>query len=148
MNLLKSYALLSIYILRIKSIDYSFTSQTVEIISMLQSQIVHFTDKVCSYYFITRTSYFHLFPFLLFFRGKGGCDEEISIFLYRGRVEKEIVTQLQGKETGLREHGELIKVRVVPYKKLWRTTADAKVLVAVALFEMATKEGLLPPLAT
>ncbi|KAK7389296.1 hypothetical protein VNO78_24167 [Psophocarpus tetragonolobus] len=74
----------------------------------------------------------------------GGCDEEISIFLYRGRVEKEIITQLQGKETGLREHGELIKVRVVPYKKLWRTTADCNVLVAVALLEMATKEGLLP----
>lgn len=80
--------------------------------------------------------------------GKGGCDEEISIFLYRGRVDKEIITQLQGKETGLREHGELIKVRVVPYKNLWRSTADCKVLVAVALFEMATKEGLLPLLAT
>ncbi|KAI9076672.1 hypothetical protein K1719_041437 [Acacia pycnantha] len=78
----------------------------------------------------------------------GGCDEEISIFLFRGSVDKETITQLQGKETGLREHGELIKVRVVPYKKLWRTTADSKVLMAVALFEMGTKEGLLPPLAT
>ncbi|KAF7828342.1 Nudix hydrolase 14, chloroplastic [Senna tora] len=78
----------------------------------------------------------------------GGCDEEISIFLYRGSVNKEMITQLQGKEAGLREHGELIKVRVVPYKKLWRTTADSKVLMAVALLEMATKEGLLPPLAT
>ncbi|XP_057421025.1 nudix hydrolase 14, chloroplastic isoform X2 [Lotus japonicus] len=82
------------------------------------------------------------------FPSPGGCDEEISIFLYRGRVDKEIITQLQGKETGLREHGELIKVRVVPYKNLWRSTADCKVLVAVALFEMATKEGLLPLLAT
>ena len=60
----------------------------------------------------------------------------------------EIITQLQGKETGLREHGELIKVRVVPYKKLWRTTADCMVLVAVALLEMAMKEGLLPALST
>ncbi|KAJ1381322.1 NUDIX hydrolase domain [Sesbania bispinosa] len=83
-----------------------------------------------------------------FFPSPGGCDEEISIFLYRGRVDKEIITQLQGKETGLRDHGELIKVRVVPYNKLWRTTADCKVLTAVALLEMATKEGLLPPLPT
>ncbi|CAJ1943454.1 unnamed protein product [Sphenostylis stenocarpa] len=82
------------------------------------------------------------------FPSGGGCDEEISIFLYRGRVDKEIITQLQGKETGLREHGELIKVRVVPYKKLWRVTADCQVLVAVALLEMAMKEGLLPTLST
>ncbi|KAL2321613.1 hypothetical protein Fmac_025992 [Flemingia macrophylla] len=82
------------------------------------------------------------------FPSPGGCDEEISIFLYRGRVEKEIITQLQGKETGLREHGELIKVRVVPYNKLWRTTADCKVLVAVAMLEMAIKIGLLPPLSS
>ncbi|KAE9614178.1 putative ADP-sugar diphosphatase [Lupinus albus] len=78
----------------------------------------------------------------------GGCDEEISIFLYRRRVDKEIITQLQGKQTGLIEHGELIKVHVVPYKKLWRATADSKVLMAIALLEMATKGGLLPPFAT
>ncbi|KAJ6326851.1 hypothetical protein OIU78_013859 [Salix suchowensis] len=74
-----------------------------------------------------------------------GCDEEISVFLYRGCVGKEIITQLQGKETGLREAGELIKVHVVPYKKLWRITADAKVLMAIALYEMAKGSGLLPP---
>ncbi|WCJ26090.1 hypothetical protein M5689_007935 [Euphorbia peplus] len=73
----------------------------------------------------------------------GGCDEEISIFLYRGKVDKEVITQLQGKETGLRDHGELIKVQVVPYEKLWRMTPDAKVLMAIALYEMAKKEGLL-----
>lgn len=82
------------------------------------------------------------------FPSPGGCDEEISIFLCRKRVDKEIITHVQGKETGLREHGELIKVRVVPYKNLWRTTADCKVLVAVALLEMAMNEGLLPSLAT
>lgn len=52
--------------------------------------------------------------------------------------------QLQGKETGLHDHGELIKVRVVPYRELWRTTPDAKVLTAIALYEMASKEELLP----
>lgn len=76
---------------------------------------------------------------------QGGCDEEISLFLYRGRVEKGIITQLQGKETGLREDGEMIKVCVVPYEKLWRMTADAKVLTAIALYEMAKGQGLLPP---
>ncbi|PNT45097.1 hypothetical protein POPTR_003G118300v4 [Populus trichocarpa] len=78
------------------------------------------------------------------FPSPGGCDEEISVFLYRGCVGKEIITKLQGKETGLREHGELIKVHVVPYKELWRMTADAKVLMAIALYEMAKGGGLLP----
>uniref|UniRef100_A0A5B7B1G3 Nudix hydrolase domain-containing protein n=1 Tax=Davidia involucrata TaxID=16924 RepID=A0A5B7B1G3_DAVIN len=79
------------------------------------------------------------------FPSPGGCDEEISLFLYRGHVGKEIITQLQGKEMGLHERGELIKVHVVPYERLWRMTADAKALMAIALYEMAKREGLLPP---
>ncbi|KAI3687496.1 hypothetical protein L1987_81193 [Smallanthus sonchifolius] len=74
----------------------------------------------------------------------GGCDEELSLLLYRGSVNADVITQLQGKETGLREHGELIKVHVVPYETLWRTTPDAKVLMSIAIYEMAKKEGLLP----
>ncbi|XP_028064487.1 nudix hydrolase 14, chloroplastic-like isoform X2 [Camellia sinensis] len=77
---------------------------------------------------------------------EGGCDEELSLFLYRGHVGKEIIAQLQGKEMGLREEGELIKVHVVAYEKLWLATADAKALMAIALYEMAKREGLLPPL--
>ncbi|CAL5437205.1 unnamed protein product [Camellia sinensis] len=80
------------------------------------------------------------------FPSPGGCDEELSLFLYRGHVGKEIIAQLQGKEMGLREEGELIKVHVVAYDKLWRATADAKALMAIALYEMAKREGLLPPL--
>ncbi|KAF7134731.1 hypothetical protein RHSIM_Rhsim08G0184400 [Rhododendron simsii] len=79
------------------------------------------------------------------FPSPGGCDEEISVFLYRGHVDKEVIVQLQGKETGLRERGELIVVHVVDYENLWRVTADAKTLVAIALYEMAKKRGLLPP---
>lgn len=80
-----------------------------------------------------------------FLHCKGGCDEEISVFLYKGHVDKEVIVQLQRKETGLREHGELIVVHVVAYENLWRVTADAKTLVAIALYEMAKKTGLLPP---
>ncbi|KAI3925269.1 hypothetical protein MKX01_011799 [Papaver californicum] len=78
------------------------------------------------------------------FPSPGGCDEELSLFMYKGQVDKEVITTLHGKETGLQDHGELIKVRVVPYDKLWRTTADMKVLSAVALYEMAKRDGLLP----
>uniref|UniRef100_J3MAY3 Nudix hydrolase domain-containing protein n=2 Tax=Oryza brachyantha TaxID=4533 RepID=J3MAY3_ORYBR len=78
------------------------------------------------------------------FPSPGGCDEEIGLFLYRGHADEDTITALQGKETGLRDHGELIKLRVVPYSQLWRSTADAKALSAIALYEMAMKEGLLP----
>ena len=64
--------------------------------------------------------------------------------MYQTRVSKEIIQQLQGKRTGLQEHGELIKVHVVPYKQLWRATADSQVLMAIALYEMAKRDGLLP----
>ncbi|XP_073304330.1 nudix hydrolase 14, chloroplastic isoform X2 [Primulina huaijiensis] len=80
------------------------------------------------------------------FPSPGGCDEDLGLFLYRGRVDKDIIKQLQGKQTGLRDHGELIKVHVVPYKTLWRMTSDAKVLMAIALYEMAKRDGFLPPL--
>ncbi|CAN6191700.1 unnamed protein product [Urochloa humidicola] len=76
----------------------------------------------------------------------GGCDEEIGLFLYRGRADEETIRSLQGKETGLRDHGELIKLRVVLYSQLWQSTADTKALCAIALYEMAKREGLLPSL--
>ncbi|CAN8238014.1 unnamed protein product [Cochlearia groenlandica] len=76
------------------------------------------------------------------FPSPGGCDEEMSVFLYRGQVDQDTIRQLQGKETGLREHGEFIKVRVIPYRELWRRTADAKVLMSIGLYEMAKGEGL------
>lgn len=81
------------------------------------------------------------------FPSPGGCDEEMRIYLYRGVVDQRVISEMQGRQMGLRDHGELINVHVVPYKKLWRTTADAKVLAAVALYEMALKDGLLPPKA-
>ncbi|KAI3522526.1 hypothetical protein L1887_00382 [Cichorium endivia] len=74
----------------------------------------------------------------------GGCDEELNLFLYKGSVSADVIKQLQGKETGLREHGEMIKVHVVPYETLWRITPDAKVLMSIAIYEMAKRDGLLP----
>lgn len=74
----------------------------------------------------------------------GGCDEELNLFLYKGSVSADVIKQLQGKETGLREHGEMIKVHVVPYETLWRMTPDAKVLMSIAIYEMAKRDGFLP----
>ncbi|KAG6467238.1 nudix hydrolase 14, chloroplastic-like [Zingiber officinale] len=77
------------------------------------------------------------------FPSPGGCDEELSLFLYKGTADEETIAALQGKEMGLRDHGELIKVHVVPYDRLWQVTADMKALAAIALYEMAKRNGLL-----
>jgi len=81
---------------------------------------------------------------LINFLVQGGCDEELSLFLYCSPVKEEVITALHGKEMGLRDHGELIKVHIAPYHKLWRLTADVKALTAIALYEMAKRDGLLP----
>ncbi|CAM8950391.1 unnamed protein product [Rhodiola kirilowii] len=38
------------------------------------------------------------------FPSPGGCDEEMSLFLYRGIVDGRVISELQGREMGLREH--------------------------------------------
>ncbi|CAI7786639.1 unnamed protein product [Closterium sp. NIES-53] len=73
----------------------------------------------------------------------GGCDEGILLFLYRATVSPARIAKLQGKQTGLRHEGELIKVHVRPLDSIWRQSADCKVLAAVALYQNALKEGLL-----
>lgn len=81
------------------------------------------------------------------FPSPGGCDEGITLMLYRSHVKQEVIDSLQGQKTGLRENGEFIKVHVVPYNTLWRSTADSKALAAITLYEMAKREGFLqaPP---
>uniref|UniRef100_A0A7I4F4V7 Nudix hydrolase domain-containing protein n=3 Tax=Physcomitrium patens TaxID=3218 RepID=A0A7I4F4V7_PHYPA len=78
------------------------------------------------------------------FPSPGGSDEEITLFLYRCHVKKEVIDSLQGQDTGLRDHGELIRVHVVPYDTLWRMSPDSKVLAAIALYETALRLNLLP----
>ncbi|KAI9732216.1 MAG: hypothetical protein M1834_004313 [Cirrosporium novae-zelandiae] len=66
----------------------------------------------------------------------GGCDEFIPIFLCRKRMPKKEIEELQGKLTGLREHGEMITLKLVPLEKLWQEGGrDGKALAAWALYE-------------
>lgn len=63
----------------------------------------------------------------------------------RRMLPSAVIKDLQGKQTGLQEHGELIQLVVVPYEDLWKSTADSKALAAIALYENASRKGLLPP---
>lgn len=69
----------------------------------------------------------------------GGCDEFIRLFLYQKDITAEKLADLNGKLTGLREEGELIKLRLVLLEDVWRIAPDSKTLSALYLYERLIK---------
>ncbi|KAL4734683.1 hypothetical protein BDV11DRAFT_49940 [Aspergillus similis] len=65
----------------------------------------------------------------------GGSDEFIPLFLCDKRMPRKDIEALQGKLTGLRQHGEKITLRIVPLNDLWKEgIRDGKTLAAWALY--------------
>lgn len=58
----------------------------------------------------------------------GGCDEFLRLMYYEHAVTRAELTELEGKLLGLREHGELIQLRVVKFNDIWKCCSDAKAL--------------------
>ncbi|KAM0326191.1 hypothetical protein ACHAQA_006788 [Verticillium albo-atrum] len=78
------------------------------------------------------------------FPSAGGCDEHITIYSHERRVPRAQLAEWGGKLTGLREEGEKITLKLVPFRELWKAGArDAKCLAAVALYEGLKREGRL-----
>ncbi|KAJ5099507.1 hypothetical protein N7532_006508 [Penicillium argentinense] len=72
----------------------------------------------------------------------GGSDEFIPLFLCQKRMPRKEIEELQGKLTGLREHGEKITLKVVPLEDLWKEgLRDGKTLAAWALYKGLQQEG-------
>jgi ADP-sugar diphosphatase len=65
----------------------------------------------------------------------GGCDEVIGLFCYGVIMDDSEIAKLQGKCTGLREHGEAITLKVSSLDEEMETCEDAKFLSAVCKFE-------------
>jgi len=65
----------------------------------------------------------------------GGCDEYLKLFVYREKVSKEKIRELEGKLTGVVEQGEYIKLKVLPLEDLWKETCDVKALCSLYLYE-------------
>ncbi|KAL3431852.1 hypothetical protein BDV09DRAFT_141564 [Aspergillus tetrazonus] len=65
----------------------------------------------------------------------GGSDEFIPLFLCEKRMPRKDIEALQGRLTGLRQHGEKITLKIVPLKDLWKEgIRDGKTLAAWALY--------------
>eukprot|EP01043_Picozoa_sp_COSAG02_P011233 COSAG02_NODE_410_length_22875_cov_43.282755_14_plen_524_part_00 len=69
----------------------------------------------------------------------GGSDEFMRLFVYRKRWPRADIEALEGKLTGLRESGELITLRIIPYADLIRAP-DGKTLSSIGLYERVKDE--------
>jgi ADP-sugar diphosphatase len=58
----------------------------------------------------------------------GGCDEYLRLMYCQLSMTEEEIRTLQGKLGGLREHGELITLRIVKLSEVWKECCDAKAL--------------------
>ncbi|CAI6337270.1 unnamed protein product [Periconia digitata] len=75
----------------------------------------------------------------------GACDESISLFLCQKRMARAKLDELRNKQTGLREEGETITVKVIPFSELWREGGrDGKALAALGLYYSLKERDLLP----
>ncbi|CAG8519693.1 10794_t:CDS:2 [Paraglomus brasilianum] len=70
----------------------------------------------------------------------GGCDEFMRLCLCVKEMKREDVLKLEGKLSGMRDHGESITVRLVKLDDLWKIP-DMKALSALALYHALRKEG-------
>ena len=74
----------------------------------------------------------------------GGSDEFIPLLLWQKRMPRKDIEELQGKLTGLRDHGEKITLKVIPLENLWKEgVRDGKSLAAWALYQGLKKEAKL-----
>ncbi|GFF74519.1 NUDIX family hydrolase, putative [Aspergillus lentulus] len=72
----------------------------------------------------------------------GGSDEFIPLFLCQKRMPRKEIESLQGRVTGLRQHGEKITLKIVPLKDLWKEALrDGKTLAAWALYNGLKQDG-------
>lgn len=69
----------------------------------------------------------------------GGSDEFMRLFLYRKVWKQEAIEALEGKLGGLRDHGELISLSIIPYEDLIKVP-DGKTLCAIAMYDRVHKK--------
>ncbi|KAJ2303326.1 hypothetical protein IWW55_002986 [Coemansia sp. RSA 2706] len=65
----------------------------------------------------------------------GACDERIRFYACEKRVSEEQLDALRGRLGGLRDHGELITLRLVRLCDLWKHTRDMKAVAALYLWD-------------
>lgn len=62
-------------------------------------------------------------------------DEFLRLFACVKHMDKSEIDELEGKLTGLREHGENITLKLVSFKDAWKESPDAKLLSSLTLYQ-------------
>jgi len=88
---------------------------------------------------LTQLAWSDKFPGIL--PSPGGCDEFLRLYLYRRTITRSELDSFEGKATGELEEGEMIKLKVLPLEQLWLSTADAKALTALLLYNKLKEQG-------
>uniref|UniRef100_A0A7S1N1G6 Nudix hydrolase domain-containing protein n=1 Tax=Eutreptiella gymnastica TaxID=73025 RepID=A0A7S1N1G6_9EUGL len=76
------------------------------------------------------------------FQSPGHTDVHNALYLFRDSVTTAQLASF--KERTEEEEGDIIDLKLVPLKAVWKATSDAKTLAAVALFSALQAEGKLP----
>ncbi|KAG0179942.1 hypothetical protein DFQ28_002052 [Apophysomyces sp. BC1034] len=73
----------------------------------------------------------------------GGSDEFLRLFVCTKYLPDAEIKALEGKLTGLRDHGENITLKVVSLKDAYQLSPDAKLLSSLTLYEMLKRNNRL-----
>lgn len=87
---------------------------------------------------LTKLAYGDTYPGI--YPSVGACDEFISLFLYKTKMNEDDILKLENKLGGVDEH-EIIHLGVYKLDDLWKITSDVKTLSALLLYEKLLKEG-------
>jgi ADP-sugar diphosphatase len=58
----------------------------------------------------------------------GGCDEFVRYMYLEKKVTMQQLSDMKGRLSGLRDHGEYITLSVVPLKDVWKVSGDTKAM--------------------
>ncbi|OAD78918.1 hypothetical protein PHYBLDRAFT_185390 [Phycomyces blakesleeanus NRRL 1555(-)] len=72
----------------------------------------------------------------------GGSDEFLRLFVCHKTLSQSDINELEGKLTGLRDHGENITLKLVDLKDAWKCAPDSKLLSTLALYDALKRENL------
>ena len=67
-------------------------------------------------------------PFAGIAPSPGGCDEFIRCMYLEKKVTRLELEAMKGRLSGLRGHGEIITLQVVPFHDVWKVSADVKAM--------------------
>jgi ADP-sugar diphosphatase len=59
---------------------------------------------------------------------QGGCDEVMRLLYLEKSATREELENMKNRLTGLRQEGEVITLRVVPYEHVWKVSGDSKAI--------------------